>query len=303
MGRFTQIALLLLAGWLLPGYAAATPVGYTDQAAFSAALPGEATMVDFDSQSADYLIPSGSSVDGMTFTYALDGVALKVSSESGSTYSTTSPGNFLGTDDADLLQDGDVISLSFAPVNALGFYVISKDSMENGDVSLTAGGDTTYLVASDVQGAPLGDGSSVYFLGVIDAANSFSTATVRTMGNGEFLFNIDDIVTSAGGEPLALSLGYPPQNGQQGQFYWWDGLAATGGEPPYTYALIGGWLPWPLTLNENTGVIMGMPSNAVTAFFTIQVTDANSATATVQSQLTISQSGYVCGACHGAQDF
>lgn len=302
MERFFRLLPVLVA-ILLAGPVRAAPVGYSDQAAFTTALPGAATTVDFDSESADSLIPPGSSVDGMTFTYALDGVALKVSSESGSTYSTTSPGNFLGTDDADILQDGDEISLSFAPVNALGFYVLSKDALENGDVSLSAGGMTTNLIATEVQGAPLGDGSSVYFLGVIDAANAFSSATISTAGNGEFLFNIDDIVTAQGGDPLTLSLGYPPQNGKKGQFYWWGGLSPAGGVPPYTYSLAGGWIPWPLTLNENTGVIMGMPSNAVTAFFTIRVTDANSATATVQSQIIIAEPGYVCGACHGAQDF
>ena len=59
----------------------------------------------------------------------------------------------------------------------------------------------------------------------------------------------------------------------QGQFYWWDGLAASGGALPYTWTVDAGWLPWPLTLNQD-GVISGVPANVTTAWFTIRVTDA-----------------------------
>jgi hypothetical protein len=188
--------LAVLAVGLLAGLAQAAPQDYTDRPTFDAALPGASTTLDFDGATANSLIPSGNAVGGITFTYALDGVSLKVSTESGSSYSTTSSAHFLGTDDADILQDGDTITLTFAPVSAIGLYVISNDTMQNNDVTLSAGGATANLLDTAPQGGPLGDGSAVYFLGVIDEQATFSTATLSTAGNGEFLFNTDDIVTA-----------------------------------------------------------------------------------------------------------
>ena len=195
MERNVYLILIGLVGMMLFDLAWSAPQSYTDQTAFSAALPGTAITVDFDSALADALILSGESIDGITFNYALEGVALKISSQSGTGYSTTSSTQFLGSDDADILQDGDEITLSFLPVSAIGLFLLSKDALEDDDISLTGGGTTASLVAADVQGSPLGDGSSVYFLGIIDAANTFSTAVISTPGNGEFLFNVDDIVT------------------------------------------------------------------------------------------------------------
>jgi hypothetical protein len=52
-----------------------------------------------------------------------------------------------------------------------------------------------------------------------------------------------------------------------------------------------------------TGVITGMAWNVVTAYFTIQVTDANSDTVTLQSQITVNQSANVCSSCHSVEGF
>jgi hypothetical protein len=178
-------------------FAAASPAVYTDQPTFLAALPGSPITVNFDTAStADALIASGNALGGITFSYSFGGVSLKVSTVSGSSYSTTSSPHFLGTDDADILQDGDMISLSFSPVSAIGLYVISNDALEDNDLTLSAGGGTANLVATAVQGGALGDGSAVYFLGIIDPLASFATATLSTAGNGEFLYNVDDIVTA-----------------------------------------------------------------------------------------------------------
>jgi len=341
MERHILVIVLGIVGVLLFGMTHATPQLYTDQTAFNAALPGVSTTVDFDNVAADTLIPSGGSVGGITFSYALDGANLKVSSETSNSYSTTSGGLFLGSDDADILQDGDTITLSFSSVSAIGLYFLSSDALENDDISLSAGGMTANLVAADVQGLPLSDGSSVYFLGIIDETGTFSTATVTTQGNGKFLFNVDDIVTAQGLDgdgdgvpdagdncpliananqadadgdgignvcdpdyvPLAIAITKPIEIGIKNAFYWWDGLAASGGQPPYTYSLIGGWLPWPMTLDPQTGVIMGTPANAVTAYFTIQVMDANSDSVTLESLIVVTATEYVCGSCHSAVSF
>ncbi len=56
----------------------AIPVTYADSAAFLAALPGPATTVDFDSLASGTLVPSGGSVDGITFSYDFGGVQMAV---------------------------------------------------------------------------------------------------------------------------------------------------------------------------------------------------------------------------------
>jgi len=181
---------------LLTGAAAAAPVAYTQQSAFVAALPGPAIVLTFDSTNPDSFIPPGFSLGDITFSYDFGGVLLKVSTESSSTFSTTSSPNFLGTDDADILQDGDSITMSFAPRSAIGLHVITNDDVIDGDVALVAGGVAVALVDADVQ-ATLADGSTVYFLGISDPAGSFNSATLTTAGNGAFLFNVDDIITVA----------------------------------------------------------------------------------------------------------
>jgi hypothetical protein len=102
--------------------------------------------------------------------------------------------------------------------------------------------------------------------------------------------------------PLTLDIGWVPQAGTKGQFYWWGGLNASGGKPPYSWELVGGWIQWPMTLDQN-GTILGVPAEVSTAYFTVEVTDADSATATVQSQITVKQSDYVCGNCHSSERF
>ena len=44
--------------------------------AFDSALPGPPSVLDFDSLAAGTLLPSGSTQDGVTFTYTIDGLTL-----------------------------------------------------------------------------------------------------------------------------------------------------------------------------------------------------------------------------------
>jgi len=64
-------------------------------------------------------------------------------------------------------------------------------------------------------------------------------------------------------------------------------LTATGGMPPYTWSISSGNLPNGLNLNNSTGAITGPPSTSGTFNFIIQVTDANSDTATKNFSITI----------------
>lgn len=91
-----------------------------------------------------------------------------------------------------------------------------------------------------------------------------------------------------GGAPLSLSGGQLP-NGQVGAAYT-SGVAASGGIPPYTYALAGGSLPPGLSLNPATGAIAGTPSVAGTYGFTVRVTAAGE-TASANYSITVSGAG------------
>jgi hypothetical protein len=64
-------------------------------------------------------------------------------------------------------------------------------------------------------------------------------------------------------------------------------LVATGGTPPYTFAIIAGALPPGLTLNTATGAITGVPTTAGTYNYTAQVTDSTSATATASCSIVV----------------
>jgi hypothetical protein len=65
-------------------------------------------------------------------------------------------------------------------------------------------------------------------------------------------------------------------------------LVAAGGTVPYTWSISIGTLPNGLALDINAGVISGTPTDTGTTTFTVQVTDANSLTASQMLSLTVS---------------
>jgi hypothetical protein len=200
-------ALGVVAAFIPASRAAIT--GYTDFAAFQSDLSTaglSANTLDFDgltggnSTTFGDLIASGDTVGGITFTYDFGGVTMEVRND----FDTTSPANYLGTDDGGVFQDGDNFDLSFAPANAVGMFFITADQMFDNDIELAAGGGSIGLSAAE--GTSLSDGGQAFFLGLIDDMNTFSAASITTIGGGFFLYNVDDIVTAAVAVPEPASL-------------------------------------------------------------------------------------------------
>ncbi len=206
------------AGLVASAAALAAPVAYTDRAAFDAATAGmHRTVENFDALPSGTPITSGDALGGLALTYNLGGVSLAVTDGTAFgggalPFATTSPGNFLGTDDGDMLQDGDGFTVQLGAANAFGLYLISADPLWDGDFLLTAGGIGASLWTGDLQAHFPGDGSSVYFLGIVDADAPLWAATLATdhdMATGQFLWNADDLVVARASqvpEPASLGL-------------------------------------------------------------------------------------------------
>lgn len=77
-----------------------------------------------------------------------------------------------------------------------------------------------------------------------------------------------------------------PADGEVGLAYTHT-FTASGGTPPYTFAIISGSLPPGLTLDGSTGVASGVPTASGTFPFTLQVTDSLSVAGLVNCSITI----------------
>ncbi|MGD0824090.1 MAG: putative Ig domain-containing protein, partial [Terriglobales bacterium] len=86
---------------------------------------------------------------------------------------------------------------------------------------------------------------------------------------------------------LAITVTCPTNTAQVGVAYS-SAIAATGGVAPYTFSLIGGFLPPGLTLNPSTGAVTGTPTTGGTFSFTVQVVDSQGNTATASCGIVVS---------------
>lgn len=116
-----------------------------------------------------------------------------------------------------------------------------------------------------------------------------------TTAGGPFGFTIRvaDALGGAASQAYSISIASVPvittsslPTGEVGITYAGATLAATGGQPPYSWGIQSGSLDG-LTLNPSTGAISGTPSAAGTFPVTILVTDANSTTATKALSLVV----------------
>jgi hypothetical protein len=196
-----SLGVCLMSGSAMFSMAFAEPVPFSDHVEFSAALTSVPAVLDFDNLPAGTTIADDTTAHGITFRYSFNGLPMKVTH----LYATTSAPNFLGTGDGGMLHDGDDFTIKFAPSSAVGLYFITADPLLDGDITLVAGGTTAALQSTDIQ-ETLPDGSKVYFLGIVDNNEAFSSARVEALAGGFFLYNVDDIITA----PIDQ-----PSNGQQ----------------------------------------------------------------------------------------
>jgi hypothetical protein len=197
-------AVSIAAGLVLALCATAAPAAvttYTTRAAFDAAIDGLATTadVDFDALADGTVIPSGGAVGDVVFTYDIGAsVDLVVTGA----FTTTSSPNCLGTNSEDVFLAGDAFTMEFPASRAIGIYVIGEDLLA-GDLTLaTDGGEVDNGAAEST----LGDGSQVFFLGLVesDPALAVTTATLTSFfveELGDFVWNADDVIAAP--EPSA----------------------------------------------------------------------------------------------------
>ncbi len=173
----------------------AAPTAYTDYTSFMNALPGPASVLDFESHPYR-TIHSGDTVEGITFTHGLPGNENMLVTDA---LVTTSPWWALGTTDGrnQYMFSGEPwhdFSLSFEPVNALGMYFITRDFLSPDAILMRADGSITTPRYSS--GRELGGGFNAYFLGIVDDENTFTRADIEHWLPGYALYYVDDIITA-----------------------------------------------------------------------------------------------------------
>ena len=131
--------------------------------------------------------------------------------------------------------------------------------------------------------------------GLVVSSGGVLSGTPTTAGTFSFALRVADfrqfaatrnflLTISSNSTGLTVTSGALP-GGSVGTNYS-QTLTATGGTPPYTWA-VGQGFPTFLTLDQNTGVISGTPTATGTFSFPVQVTDSTKATATGTVSLSV----------------
>ena len=119
----------------------------------------------------------------------------------------------------------------------------------------------------------------------INASTGAITGTPTTAGNSSFTVQVMDANSMSATKLLTITVYAPPvissanlPDGYIGINYNQTPLIS-GGKYPYGWSITSGTLPSGLAINANTGAITGTPTTAGSSNFTIQIMDANGATA------------------------
>ncbi len=199
MENILRVKLVAFAALLaLSAACRATPAGYQSASDFAAAISGLSGVqtVDFEGVPSGTTFASGTGTGGLTFTYAIAGQSLQVSS----TFATTSGTHYLGLDNPDTaFYLGDSFTIAFGrTVTAAGLYLIAGNDAQPGDLELSTASASVFNGATPVT---LVDGQA-YFIGLVDAAG-FDAITITGVPSGDaFLpFSADDITSAVASVP------------------------------------------------------------------------------------------------------
>jgi len=194
-------ALMLALG--AAGSAYAAPVLYKDKAAFDAAVAGiantDVSVQNFDGIAAGTTFASGAAIGGLNLTYTLgdttvgDAIdpAAGIRDIGGTSGANTLAYEYAGAFGGFTL--GDTLNFGFTvPTYAFGFYLVLGDinfDFLADDAILSFGGATLSVADADV--ATSVNGTPALFLGIVDTAQKYSSASV--------VFNtpleLDDLIT------------------------------------------------------------------------------------------------------------
>jgi YVTN family beta-propeller protein len=129
-----------------------------------------------------------------------------------------------------------------------------------------------------ISGTPTSAGNYTFTVKVTDGNSLSSSKQLTLVVNGTTATGSGS--SNSGGSstspPISVTSGND-QAARLGQPYH-QTLQATGGQTPYTWSIVGGTLPVGLTMNPNTGVISGTPSQTGVYHVTIQVKGADGTT-------------------------
>jgi hypothetical protein len=136
-------------------------------------------------------------------------------------------------------------------------------------------GLTLNTTSGQITGIPTTAGTYTFTPQVVDSAIPVQTAT----STGPLT------ITVSAAAPLKATT--PPLPTGTVASSYSGNLVATGGVPPYTWSITSGQLPSGLTLQPQTGKIVGSPILVTTSPFTVQVSDSESTPVTASQSLSI----------------